>query len=88
VTRSIASVIADAHACGIRIGICGEAPSNDPDFAAFLVGQKIDSMSLSPDSFVRTLNSVSAAEQRISKTTAPPVTTIGPATPAAVATAT
>ena len=88
VTRSIASVIADAHACGIRIGICGEAPSNDPEFAAFLVGQKIDSMSLSPDSFVRTLNSVSAAEQRISKTTAPPVTTIGPATPAAVTTAT
>lgn len=62
ITRSIASVIADAHACGIRIGICGEAPSNDPEFARFLVACGIDSMSLNPDSFVRTLRSVSAAE--------------------------
>lgn len=63
VTRSIASVIADAHASGIKIGICGEAPSNDPKFAAFLVKCGIDSMSLNPDSFVRTLKSVAAAEQ-------------------------
>lgn len=66
VTRSIASVIADAHACGIKIGICGEAPSNDPEFAAFLVEKGIDSISLNPDSFVRTLNSVAAAEERLS----------------------
>jgi pyruvate,water dikinase len=64
VTRSIASVIADAHASGIKIGICGEAPSNDPEFASFLVECGIDSMSLNPDSFVRTLGSVSAAEDR------------------------
>ena len=62
VTRSIASVIADAHACAIKIGICGEAPSNDPAFAAFLVEHGIDSMSLNPDSFVRTLKSVASAE--------------------------
>ncbi|GAA3908585.1 phosphoenolpyruvate synthase [Sphingomonas limnosediminicola] len=62
VTRSIASVIADAHAAGIKIGICGEAPSNDPEFADFLVRCGIDSMSLNPDSFVRTLKSVTAAE--------------------------
>lgn len=65
VTLSIASVIADAHACAIKIGICGEAPSNDPEFAAFLVERGIDSMSLNPDSFVRTLNSVAAAEARL-----------------------
>jgi pyruvate,water dikinase len=64
VTRSIASVIADARASGITIGICGEAPSNDTEFAAFLVDCGIDSMSLSPDSFVRTLKSVAAAETR------------------------
>lgn len=63
VTRSIASVIGDAHACGIKIGICGEAPSNDPEFARFLVDCGIDSMSLSPDSFVRTLSSVAEAEK-------------------------
>lgn len=65
VTQSIASVIADAHACGIKIGICGEAPSNDAKFAAFLVEREIDSMSLNPDSFVRTVNSVAAAERRM-----------------------
>ena len=64
VTRSIASVIADDRACGIKIGICGEAPSNDPEFASFLVQCGIDSISLNPDSFVRTLASVSAAESR------------------------
>ena len=65
VTRSIASVIADAHACEIKIGICGEAPSNDPEFARFLVECGIDSMSLNSDSFVRTLKSVAAAEKRV-----------------------
>lgn len=67
VTRSIASVIADAQACGIKIGICGEAPSNDAQFAKFLVECGIDSMSLNPDSFVRTLKSVSLAEARASE---------------------
>lgn len=62
VTRSIASVIANAHACAIKIGICGEAPSNDPAFAAFLVEHGIDSISLNPDSFVRTLSSITKAE--------------------------
>jgi len=62
VTRSIASVIANAHACAIKIGICGEAPSNDPAFAAFLVEHGIDSISLNPDSFVRTLKSITSAE--------------------------
>jgi pyruvate,water dikinase len=68
VTRSIAAVIADAHTCAIKVGICGEAPSNDPKFAAFLVECGIDSMSLNPDSFIRTLSSVAAAEDRLSGT--------------------
>ena len=67
VKRSIASVIGDAHSCGIKIGICGEAPSNDGEFAGFLVECGIDSMSLSPDSFARTLKSVAAVEAAISK---------------------
>ena len=65
VTSSIASVIADAHACAIKIGICGEAPSNDPEFAALLVEQGIDSMSLNTDSFVAAIKSVAAAEARL-----------------------
>lgn len=59
---SIAKVIERAHAAGIKIGICGEAPSNHADFAAFLVHAGIDSLSLNPDSFLRTLRTVADAE--------------------------
>ena len=62
VMQTIAEAIRKAHAAGIRIGICGEAPSNYPEFAAFLVGEGIDSISLNPDSFVRTCSTIAAAE--------------------------
>ncbi|PBN42887.1 phosphoenolpyruvate synthase [Sphingobium sp. D43FB] len=62
VTRMIAEAIRKAHVAGIKIGICGQAPSNHPDFAAFLVSEGIDSISLNPDSFVRTLKAVADAE--------------------------
>jgi pyruvate,water dikinase len=75
VTRSIASVIADAHASGIRIGICGEAPSNDAKFAAFLVDCGIDTISLNPDSFVRTLRSIAEAERNFAGIS-PPATSV------------
>ena len=58
----IADAIAKTHAAGIKIGICGQAPSNYPDFAAFLVAEGIDSISLNPDSFVRTISSIANAE--------------------------
>ncbi len=63
VTRMIAEAIRKAHAAGIKIGICGQAPSNHPEFAAFLVSEGIDSISLNPDSFVRTIGAVADAEQ-------------------------
>src|SRR3546814_8409119 len=50
VTRMIAEAIRKAHEAGIKIGICGQAPSNYPEFARFLVGEGIDSISLNPDS--------------------------------------
>jgi pyruvate,water dikinase len=62
VKRLIADVIRRAHACGVKVGLCGEAPSNHPDFAAFLVECGIDSMSLNPDSFVAAARAVAAAE--------------------------
>ncbi len=64
VTRMIADVIARAHACGVTVGICGEAPSNHPEFAAFLVEHGIDSISLNPDSFAATVPRVAAAEAK------------------------
>ena len=54
-----------AQACGAKVGLCGEAPSNHPDFAEFLVEQGIDSMSLNPDSFAATLRRVAEAEARL-----------------------
>ncbi len=62
VMQSIAEAIRKAHAAGIRIGICGQAPSNYPDFAEFLVREGIDSISLNPDSFVKTCSVIAAAE--------------------------
>ena len=62
VKSMIAEAIAKAHVAGITIGICGQAPSNYPDFAEFLVAEGIDSISLNPDSFVRTVRTIAAAE--------------------------
>ncbi len=62
VKRMIADVIRRAHACGVKVGICGEAPSNHPDFAAFLVACGIDSISLNPDGFVTAARRVAEAE--------------------------
>jgi pyruvate,water dikinase len=62
VKRMIADVIRRAHACGVKVGICGEAPSNHPDFAAFLVACGIDSISLNPDGFVAAARRVAEAE--------------------------
>jgi pyruvate, water dikinase len=50
VKRMIEMVVQRAHAKGRRVGICGEAPSNYPDFAQWLASIGIDSMSLNPDS--------------------------------------
>ncbi|MDR6536791.1 phosphoenolpyruvate synthase [Variovorax soli] len=63
VTTFIAEAIARTHAAGIKIGICGQAPSNHPEFARFLVQQGIDSISLNPDSFVAAAREVARAEQ-------------------------
>jgi pyruvate, water dikinase len=58
----IESVIREAHKAGAKVGLCGEAPSNHPEFAEFLVACGIDSMSVSPDSFMTAKTHVAAAE--------------------------
>ncbi|WP_291269528.1 phosphoenolpyruvate synthase [Gemmatimonas sp.] len=62
VLRSIERLIADAHAVGCKVGICGQAPSDYPEFAEFLVRAGIDSISLNPDSVVPVLQRVAALE--------------------------
>ena len=63
----IAEAIGKAHAAGIKIGICGQGPSNHPDLAGFLVSQGIDSVSLNPDTYVRTVPVIAAAEAQASR---------------------
>ncbi len=47
------------------VGICGEAPSNYPDFAEFLVMQGIESMSLNPDTIIKTTLKIAEVEKKI-----------------------
>jgi pyruvate, water dikinase len=53
VKRLIQMVIAAAHSKGRRVGICGQAPSDYPEFAEYLVRLGIDSISLNPDSLAK-----------------------------------
>ncbi|KAJ0132883.1 hypothetical protein HZ326_24052, partial [Fusarium oxysporum f. sp. albedinis] len=59
----IARAIEVARREGCKIGLCGEAPSNHPEFAKFLVDAGIDSISVSPDSFVQVMKHVVASER-------------------------
>jgi pyruvate,water dikinase len=65
VMRTVAAAIRGAHAAGRPIGICGEAPSDDPAFAAFLVQEGIDSVSLNPASVLRVLPVLAEAERAL-----------------------
>ncbi|WP_421656371.1 phosphoenolpyruvate synthase [Leptothermofonsia sp. ETS-13] len=62
VKRMIASAIFTAKQNDRKIGICGQAPSDYPEFARFLVEQGIDSISLNPDSVLKTLLEIAAVE--------------------------
>ncbi len=62
VKRIIAMAIQAAKRAGRKVGICGQAPSDYPEFAQFLVEQGIDSLSLNPDSVLTTTAAVVNAE--------------------------
>ncbi len=65
VKSMIAQVIATCRAKGRKIGICGQAPSDYPEFAQFLVEQGIDSISLNPDTVLKTSLAVLQKEQEL-----------------------
>jgi pyruvate,water dikinase len=65
VRRMIRMAIEAAKRNGKKIGICGQAPSDYPEFARFLVEQGIDSISLNPDSVLKTLMDVAATEKTL-----------------------
>ena len=55
-------LIETAHKHGRKVGICGQAPSDYPEFATFLVEQGIDSISLIPDTILRTTAAIIEVE--------------------------
>jgi len=65
VKKLIASVIEKAKKNKRKIGICGQAPSDYPDFAQFLVKCGIDSISLNPDTVIKTTLSILEEEKRL-----------------------
>lgn len=68
VLKMISEVIRVAKAKGRKIGICGQAPSDYPEFAGFLVREGIDSISLNPDAILKTTQVVLKEEKRNIKT--------------------
>lgn len=67
VKKMIAQVIATCRSKGCKIGICGQAPSDYPEFAQFLVEQGIDSISLIPDTLLKTTLAVLESEAALKK---------------------
>lgn len=59
----IRRVIRKAHQSGTKVGLCGQAPSDHPEFAQFLVECGIDSISVTPDSFIAVKEHVADAEK-------------------------
>ncbi|MEK7644360.1 MAG: phosphoenolpyruvate synthase, partial [Patescibacteria group bacterium] len=68
VKEMIRQVIKIAHSAKKKIGICGQAPSDYPEFAEFLVTQGIDSISLNPDSVLAMREKIAFNEKTIGKT--------------------
>ncbi len=62
---SCAHLVEVAHRAGRKVGICGQAPSDYPDFAAFLVERGIDSISLTADALARTMRRIVEMESRV-----------------------
>lgn len=64
VKSMISQLIKTAKKAGVKVGICGQGPSDYPDFAEFLVEEGIDSISVTPDSFLKTVNAIKKIEDR------------------------
>ncbi len=65
VTTLIAQAITAAKKAGIKIGLCGQAPSDFPEFSQFLVELGIDSISFTPDALIKGIENIAKAEKRV-----------------------
>jgi len=67
VKMMISSLIKTAKRMNVKVGICGQGPSDYPDFAQFLVEEGIDSISVTPDSFMKTVYAIKQIEDQLKK---------------------
>ena len=65
VKRMISQLIKTAKNKGVKVGICGQGPSDFPDFAAFLVEEGIDTISVTPDSMAKTVATIYDLENKL-----------------------
>lgn len=65
VKRMILMLLEKARLTGTKVGICGQAPSDFPEFADFLVANGIDSISVTPDSVLKTIRNLSRMEEAL-----------------------
>jgi pyruvate,water dikinase len=72
----ISKAIESAKKAGIKIGLCGQAPSDFPEFSQFLVEQGIDSISFTPDALIRGIENISKAETKINLSNLPKPETV------------
>ena len=67
VKKMLEMLISTAKKAGVKVGICGQGPSDFPDFAQFLVELGIDSISVTPDSVIKTVNAIFEVEKKIGR---------------------
>lgn len=65
VKNMISFLIKTAKRMNVKVGICGQGPSDYPDFAQFLVEEGIDSISVTPDSFMKTVQAIKVIEDKL-----------------------
>jgi pyruvate,water dikinase len=65
VKTMISMLIDTAKTAGVKVGICGQGPSDFPDFTQFLVEKGIDSISVTPDSVIKTVNAIYQVERKL-----------------------
>jgi pyruvate, water dikinase len=63
----IGMMIDKAVEAGVKIGLCGQAPSDDPAFAQFLVEKNIDSISFNPDAVIKGIENIILAEAKLER---------------------
>lgn len=67
VKKLIHMLISEAHRMGLKVGICGQGPSDFPDFAEFLVREGIDSISLNPDTVLKATLNIKRVEKTLGR---------------------